>query len=203
VTGFVPPSYPYHYTAVCVAFLATAPRTDLSLEIVAYLDDGPDGSPGTPLWQNSAELFDMPYASGQPIWQFYRFEIPENALVVEQGGIYLGVRWNPAAEGTVVGVVHDDDLLTLDPPAYMWEEFGQTWNLAYGGIDIPREAAFMIRAVGPQGVQEVPALSPAGAMMMGIALAGLGLLADRRMRRRRRCFGGAGRPRCERGGRAG
>lgn len=93
---FTPQYYPATYTRLCLA-LDKAPGGVLDgfdFDLLAYDDDGPDGSPGTLLGSLPQSVDDLPESVGG-VGRMLAFDISELGLDVEDGSIYLGVGWRP------------------------------------------------------------------------------------------------------------
>lgn len=93
VQQFTPAAYPATYERVCVGLVSLAGPT-LDFEIEIRDDDGAGGTPGTLLGTIPASETDIP--AGLPC-AFYEYDISSLGLVIPDGSVYIGVRWNPMA----------------------------------------------------------------------------------------------------------
>lgn len=97
VDRFTPTSYPATFTSACVSFLSHG-STSAAFELVVYDDSGWDGSPGNELAAVPAIATGIPSTA---VAAFTRVDLSGLGLVVEEGSVYIGVRFNPLAPGDI------------------------------------------------------------------------------------------------------
>ncbi len=91
---FTPSEYPFSYNEVCIRWLRGGADDEIEFDIVIYDDDGIGGEPGT-------LLATVPVvASGVPVFPgtFYNFDISSELLSIPDGGVYIGVQWDPSVD---------------------------------------------------------------------------------------------------------
>lgn len=93
VQQFTPTSYPATYNKVCVCMTSVGGAT-LDFEVEVRDDDGIGGSPGTLLGAVPISVNDIP---GFPSARFYEVDISGLGLDVQDGNLWIGPRWDPAA----------------------------------------------------------------------------------------------------------
>lgn len=92
VDKFTPSFYPATFSRVCIEFV-TFPGgpTSVDFEVVAYDDDGPDGSPGTEL--GAVAVVGGAVAQGVDTVVFNDVDISALGLNVVEGSVYIGARY--------------------------------------------------------------------------------------------------------------
>lgn len=171
---FTPVGYPATFTHICVTFFAQAGApSSMPFEIVAFANDGPEGAPGTLLGSVTATAIDIPPVAGMPLpihWQ--TVDISEMGLFIEEGSIFLGVRYAPPPVPTVFMAA---DQSTDRPVGYAGGYWGgetegepTEWQ-ALGFDTFPNYRALMIRPVGTIVITSVTVEPNAGAIAAGSA----------------------------------
>lgn len=97
VDRFTPTSYPATFSSACVSFLSHG-STSADFELVVYDDDGWDGGPGTELAAVPATATGVPSTA---VAAFFKVDLSGLGLVVAEGSVYIGVRFNPLAPGDI------------------------------------------------------------------------------------------------------
>lgn len=97
VDRFTPSSYPATFSSACVSFLSHA-STTIDFELVVYDDNGWDGGPGDELAAVPAVATDIPTTA---MASFVKVDLSGLGLVVDEGSVYIGARFNPLTPGDV------------------------------------------------------------------------------------------------------
>ena len=97
VDRFTPTSYPAAFSSACVAFLSHG-STSADFELVVYDDDGWDGGPGSELAAVPATATGVPSTA---IAAFFKVDLSGLGLIVGEGSVYIGVRFNPLTPGDI------------------------------------------------------------------------------------------------------
>ncbi|MBI1318469.1 MAG: hypothetical protein GC168_05885 [Candidatus Hydrogenedens sp.] len=121
VQKFTPPSYPYTYEALCVCWRSDT-ETEVSFDLLAFDDDGTDGQPGTELYRaaKGQAFIDSDGAIDQ-------HGFASNAVVVTEGSIYLGVKWNTPIFATDMFLCADTSPETPQQEGYLSTTNGASW----------------------------------------------------------------------------
>lgn len=142
VEKFTPPSYPWSYEQVCVAWTRNGLDSQINHRLVIYDDDGPSGAPQT-------LLGDLPTtASGVPTYPgsaFFSTDVRGRFPVITAGSVYIGVTWSPATEQQFY-VSADQSPATPLADGHEWLSSDGVWRT----IDYfhPDYRAMFIRASG-------------------------------------------------------
>lgn len=92
VEFYAPIQFPFVLDHVCVFLASFAGDATLEYEIIILADDGLNGEPGT-LLNTVPAVADQ--VTNTP-FQWYRTDLSAENIVINSGGLYIGVRWNPA-----------------------------------------------------------------------------------------------------------
>ena len=147
VDRFTPSFYPATYSSVCVSISKQEVGGVLDgfdFSIIAYADDGPDGTPGTLLGSVPVHVDALPdYAFGA-LGEFLTVDISPLALDVESGSVYLGAEWD-ATQYVGIFIWMDTDS-SGGPPAGGYQNLnGHSWDSLF--FTFPDYTALLIRAV--------------------------------------------------------
>lgn len=96
VEFYAPLQFPFVLDHVCVFLDRFGIDSTLDYEIVIFADDGPNGEPGT-------LLNTVPAVAEQVVntpFQWYRTDLSAENIVIDSGGLYIGVRWNPSVDNS-------------------------------------------------------------------------------------------------------
>ncbi|MGH2654326.1 MAG: hypothetical protein ACRDHV_08265 [Actinomycetota bacterium] len=145
VHQFTPTAYPMLYTKVCIAFVSLG-GPDLAFAIEVRDDDGPSGTPGTLLGSVPASATGIP--GGLPC-AFYEFDISGLGVVVSDGSVFIGPRYDPMTYPSRF-VCGDESGTTPLHPGFVNFNLGDGFQPTQSVF--PNYRAFLVRA---QGVQKV------------------------------------------------
>jgi hypothetical protein len=163
VQKFTPPSYPYIYEALCVCWRSDTTE-EVSFDLLAFDDDGVDGAPGTEL-SRAAKGQAFIDADGAIDEHGY----PDNALVITEGSIYLGVKWDSPIFETDMFLCADASPETPQQEGFLSTTNGASWfpikpnfpNYQSLGLRAKgRALATPVLSVSPEVVQILCGASP-------------------------------------------
>ena len=150
VQKFTPTTYPAVYHEVCVAWSrAGFSSLDVSYEVVAFDDDGPNGEPGTLLSVVPAFATDVPSPFG------YLFSsTPVATPAIMEGSIYIGFRIDPSVENDFYFLV-DESPSTPQQVIRGSSDNGASWHYvtSYGRALFIRARSTSDYVVVPQALE--------------------------------------------------
>jgi hypothetical protein len=147
VDRFTPTFYPATYSSVCVSISkqevgGTLDGFDFS--IIAYADDGPDGTPGTPLGTLPVHVATLPdYVFGAQ-GEFITVDVTPLALDIAAGSVYLGAEWDATLYPGIFIWMDTDS--SGGPPAGGYQNLNEhSWDSLF--FTFPDYTALLIRAI--------------------------------------------------------
>jgi len=147
VDRFTPSFYPATYSEVCVSISkqevgGTLDGFDFS--IIAFADDGPDGTPGSSLGSLPVHVAMLPDYEFGAQGQFLAVDVSSLALDIGSGSVYLGAEWDPTQ---YVGIfIWMDTDSSGGPPAGGYQNLNQhSWDSLF--FTFPDYTALLIRAI--------------------------------------------------------
>jgi len=94
VQRFTPAAYPTRYTTVCIPLVSLSEPT-LTFEVRIWDDDGAGGTPGTLLRAYPTSASGI--AAALPC-SWHPIPVTSPALTIKSGSVFIGLRWNSAAQ---------------------------------------------------------------------------------------------------------
>jgi proprotein convertase P-domain-containing protein len=147
VDKFTPSLYPATYSTVCVSVSKQevgGTMTSFDFSILAYDDDGADGSPGTLLGSlpvNVPPLADYVFGAAG---EFIAVDISALGLAVTEGSVYLGAEWDPTQYVGIFVWMNTDS--SGGPPGGGYESLNNNaWDSLF--FTFPDYTALLIRAI--------------------------------------------------------
>ena len=136
VDEFTPLTYPFVYKRVCLCLFELLVPDTGALRVVAYDDDGPNGTPGTRIADERVTAMDVPRFPGQ----FYSFDL-SRPVTVSEGSVYIGMAWVDQ-----VLLCFDSSLSTPVHEVFIGLDGSDHWRRA--NEVFPQWRASMVRAEG-------------------------------------------------------
>lgn len=128
VDRFAPQAYPATLGEVCISVARWNADDDpqFEFELVVFDDDGENGAPGTELGVLHATADDIPvWPLTRPLWA--KFDISSLGILIEEGGVYIGMRWSPSIRIVVPVDVFPDNRPAGYAGGYRWQA-GVDWS---------------------------------------------------------------------------
>jgi len=134
-----PPSYPWQYTNVCVAWTGVGSVTTVNLFIVLY--DSTSTGPGNLLY-----ISPMQTATGIPVFPNYKWNSTTVTMPVIAHAGYIGVRWDYTTTGAMY--LSQDEVSPLWPGYMATVNNPPTWQAIQQNSNFPNYKCSAIREDG-------------------------------------------------------